>query len=394
MGFFMASPVFSIVIPTRQRHDTLKYAMQTVLDQTYQDFELIIMDNNSTDETRLVVESFQDNRIHYHYSQERLTMSENWEKGLSFAEGEFIFFLGDDDGLLPDALSVASKILQNSNVPILAWDRNTCNYWWESSILENSRNMLFIMLIEPWIIAMNSKQILGDVYRYKSSYHALPMIYSAFVHRDLIFEIMLVHGRYFCNHIPDVYSGIVNAYFSDAYLFSLRPLSISGISGHSTGVSSSFPHISDRANSTYLEEIKSRGYRLDNHPVLLTDYQCLVIQLADTLLKTKDLFFKDDDGLQLDMKNFLIHLSCSFGINPDAFEQEKLLILELADKYGIPKDEIPLPEKKLLSSGRTKGVFFGDGSPIQIQIDCRVLGISNVSEATKLAYSLLRDIED
>jgi len=76
----MTSPFFSIVIPTRQRHDTLQYAIQTVLNQSYEDFELIIMDNMSTEETRLVVESFQDDRIKYH----RSSLSFFWEMMMGY----------------------------------------------------------------------------------------------------------------------------------------------------------------------------------------------------------------------------------------------------------------------------------------------------------------------
>jgi glycosyltransferase involved in cell wall biosynthesis len=388
----MTSPFFSIVIPTRQRHDTLQYAIQTVLKQSYDDFELIIMDNMSTDETRLVVESFQDDRIKYHRSEERLTMSENWEKGLSFAEGEFIFFLGDDDGILPDALSVGARILKDSQHSILAWDRDTCCYWWKSCILKHLQNMLLIKLTEPRLVSINAKEALQRVYRFESSYHILPMIYSSFIHRDLIFEIMLVHGQYFCNDIPDVYSGIVNAYFSDSYLYSFRPLSITGVSGHSTGISSSFPHISDKASSEYSHEIKSRGYSLENHPALMTNNRSIFFQVTDTFLKTKDLFFKDDNDIQVDMKNFLIFLSGCFGYNAETFEEETSLIKELTEKYNIPSSEIPLPQKKSGSFIRYRGIDFRDGSPVGINIDCELLGINTIAEATQLAYSMLAEI--
>jgi glycosyltransferase involved in cell wall biosynthesis len=389
----MTSPLFSIVLPTRQRHNTLKYAIQTVLDQTYKDFELIVMDNKSTEETRLVVESFADDRIKYHYSEERLTMSENWEKGLSFAEGEFIFFLGDDDGMLPDALEVGARILKDSEVEILSWDRNACFYFWKDSILDYTQNILSIILTPPRFMVFDSAEALNRVYNYKASYRSLPMIYSSFIHRDLIYEVMLVHGKYFCHNVPDVYSGIVNAYFSESYLFSSRPLSMAGSSKNSTGASYAFPHISKKAMSDFNNEIQSVGGSIENHSALLTDYDHAEIKIADTFLRTKDLFFRENNEINLNFKNFLVSLSSAFGANPETYERETSLILELADKYHIPQNEVVLPKKRFEQPSRITGIFFQEnGCPSSLRIDCDIAGVNDIYKASKLAFSILGSI--
>ena len=66
----MSQVLFSIIIPTRQRHDTLKYSIQSVITQTYKEFELIVMDKFSTPETAEVVASFNDPRIKYYRATE------------------------------------------------------------------------------------------------------------------------------------------------------------------------------------------------------------------------------------------------------------------------------------------------------------------------------------
>jgi glycosyltransferase involved in cell wall biosynthesis len=73
------------------------------------------MDNFSTPETAEVVASFNDPRIKYYRATERLSMSDNWELGLSYATGEYIFVLGDDDALMPDGLEIAFNFITVSS---------------------------------------------------------------------------------------------------------------------------------------------------------------------------------------------------------------------------------------------------------------------------------------
>ena len=84
--------------PTRQRHDTLKYAMETVLAQEFDDFELVVMDNFGNPETAKVVDSFGSAKVVYRRSDEVLAMSDNRERGLAACAGEYVTVIGDDDG--------------------------------------------------------------------------------------------------------------------------------------------------------------------------------------------------------------------------------------------------------------------------------------------------------
>ena len=61
----MNRPVFSVIIATHNRYELLPKAIGSVLNQTMGDFELIVVDNGSTDDTRSVVEGIRDPRVHY-----------------------------------------------------------------------------------------------------------------------------------------------------------------------------------------------------------------------------------------------------------------------------------------------------------------------------------------
>ena len=100
----MAVPRFSIVIPTYNREDLVGYTIQSVLKQTFADFEIIVCDNCSTDDTAKVVRQHNDARVKYVKPPRHMVIADNWEFARSHASGDLIIMLGDDDALLGSAL--------------------------------------------------------------------------------------------------------------------------------------------------------------------------------------------------------------------------------------------------------------------------------------------------
>lgn len=100
----------SVIIPAYNYARFLGDAIQSVLDQTFTDFELIVVDDGSTDNTREVVDSFKDSRIRYIYQENRgLSAAEN--TGIKASHGEYIAILGADDIWLPQNLELKVKAL-------------------------------------------------------------------------------------------------------------------------------------------------------------------------------------------------------------------------------------------------------------------------------------------
>src|SRR5713226_10163236 len=89
-------PRFSVVIPTLQRSDTLRHSLATLVNQTYDDFEIVIQNNGRDSATEAVIGSFNDRRIRHFWSDTVLPMAENWEIALAKDRGEFITLVGDD----------------------------------------------------------------------------------------------------------------------------------------------------------------------------------------------------------------------------------------------------------------------------------------------------------
>jgi glycosyltransferase involved in cell wall biosynthesis len=106
-------PTVSVVIPTYNRALMLKEAIQSVLDQTYSDYEIIVVDDGSTDNTREVVNGFSDKRIIYVF-QENRGRSNARNRGISLAQGRYVAFLDADDLFLPTKLEKQVFFMENN----------------------------------------------------------------------------------------------------------------------------------------------------------------------------------------------------------------------------------------------------------------------------------------
>jgi len=95
-------PKIDIVIPTYNRSNYLKFAIDSVLKQTCQEFDLYILDNCSNDNTREVVESFSSTKVKYIVNEANLGMVGNWNRALETGGNDFLNILHDDDILEPD----------------------------------------------------------------------------------------------------------------------------------------------------------------------------------------------------------------------------------------------------------------------------------------------------
>lgn len=96
---------FSILLPTRNRLEYLRLAIESVRRQDYENWEIIVSDNDSVDDIRGFVESLADWRIIYCRTSKFVPVTENWNNALDRASGDFVLMLGDDDGLMPGYLT-------------------------------------------------------------------------------------------------------------------------------------------------------------------------------------------------------------------------------------------------------------------------------------------------
>ena len=110
----MIKPLITTIIPTYRRPHYLKKAIQSVLSQSYQNFQIWICDNASGDETAQIVAEFikNDPRVRYFCHESNVGMLKNYEFGLSLVDTDFFSFLSDDDVFLPNFYEIALEEFQ------------------------------------------------------------------------------------------------------------------------------------------------------------------------------------------------------------------------------------------------------------------------------------------
>lgn len=122
------NPTVSVIIPTYNRANLVGKAIKSVLSQTYQDFEIIVIDDGSTDNTEEVIRSFKDKKVKYikkYKKNKGISVARNI--GIKMARGKYIALLDSDDEWLPEKLDKQSKVLQSESPEVgvvCSWSYN------------------------------------------------------------------------------------------------------------------------------------------------------------------------------------------------------------------------------------------------------------------------------
>ncbi|OQB44502.1 MAG: putative glycosyltransferase EpsH [Parcubacteria group bacterium ADurb.Bin159] len=138
------NPKISIIIPVYNREKTLKECLNSVLNQTYQDYEVILVDNNSTDKTKEIIQEFQkkDKRVKYLFEVKKGAAAARY-KGEINAKGEIIL-MTDSDCIVPYnwVEEMIEPIIKNKAVAVQGLKKpakTKINYWTEHLAEEGRR---------------------------------------------------------------------------------------------------------------------------------------------------------------------------------------------------------------------------------------------------------------
>ena len=164
----------SVVVPTYNRKKLLSVAINSILNQTYKHFEIIIVDDCSTDGTKDFVLSYEDDRIKYFRNNTNIYAAESRNVGIKKSNGDFIAFLDDDDEWLPNKLEKQIRLFDNSKVGLVYSSIEL--FFKKTNIVYNTRPLLRgevykNLLIKNYVgatpSAMIRKEALNDILDYK-----------------------------------------------------------------------------------------------------------------------------------------------------------------------------------------------------------------------------------
>lgn len=371
---------FTVIIPTRERGDTLQSSIRTCVGQDYDNLEVIVSDNCSTDNTREIVESFDDPRIRYINTGKRIGMSGNWEFALAHVTGGYLTFLGDDDGLLPGAVATVNAIIQDTGC--VAITSNNAAYHWPSQD-ETRRNRLTIPL-QDGLERRNSKDTLLQVIRHQRSYRELPWLYGGFASHEVVQRAMHPDGTFFRSRYPDIYSAVALSCVADSYCYLSRPFAVNGASRHSTGTAQFVTGGSARPRQEFESE--------DNIPVHvdLSVSPAFALLIAESVLQAKECIEGARD-LPLDFEAVLAEAVREATYrSADVYNQIIEAVRETAGKHGLDEFARNLISRSENRPRAPTTPIYGRNLVRQVAVvDCAEYGVQDVFAASQLCHQVL-----
>jgi glycosyltransferase involved in cell wall biosynthesis len=375
--------MFTIVIPTRERCKTLKYALQTCIDQQYENFEIIVSDNFSQDNTKATVDTFDDPRIRYINPGRRVSMSENFDFALKHVKDGFVMFIGDDDGIYPNAIEHVNKIVNEHNVKAVL--SSVSGYVWPNHPDISKRNNLCWSAGNEIEIRQSSEWI-KKFLNFESIYtFDLVGLYMAFVHTDVI--KLVTKGEFFFRSItPDAYSAFACTAAVKQYAYSQRPFCIAGASASSNGAS----------YLTQENKVESDMFLKENNIQFhskLRNCPSFKVIASEAFLQFKDVFPEYASNYFLDIKKLLAITLHEGGVNDVTKTMIKNAVKEMALENKIDLDTLKWesPKKSFTMShflSKVKNSIPKMTKYVSIN-DAREFSVFNVYDAAKVGNTLM-----
>ncbi|MDA1280202.1 MAG: glycosyltransferase family A protein [Chloroflexi bacterium] len=201
----MNRPLFSIVIPTRSRSRYLKYALQSCLTQQFDDYEIVVSDNNSTDDTAKVTREMATERVRYVHTGRDLSCTDSFEFGVSQARGEYVLLLADDEAYKPTALKRLKTVIDRTDTKVVSFGRTSYIY---PSPDGETGNTLLVRPFTGRVARLSAEALLKLAFslRQFEEYYfgrALPLSVKTAVRRDVIDAIVKQVGCFQLPPTPD-----------------------------------------------------------------------------------------------------------------------------------------------------------------------------------------------
>lgn len=391
---------FTVVIPTRERCDTLEHSLRTCVIQDYDNLEILVSDNFSQDRTREVVESYRDPRIRYINTGKRVSMTDNFEFALSHVRPEgYVIYIGDDDGLLPNAIRDINDVVNQTGTQVLRW---SLPYYWWPNIKSSLVNQLIIPSLRSGINVRNSTITIQDILSFRTPYTVfLPLMYQySAINYEVIRKIRESSERFYHSITPDVYSGFAIAGAVDSFVYSEKPYAIGGVSQHSNGASAMGLSLGAPTQKYFSEN------NLPFHPGLVFCPGSIPPLVIECFMQARDhLSFFRQFTVDMEKMLFLMMKEASPKAQ-DLYMAVKDAVLQLGQMHNIPEAAqraITANPKREPGSGRKLTVrnlvnagmqmtrlFVADIRKGDFYLDCSSLNVNNIYDASLLCHHLLR----
>jgi hypothetical protein len=226
------TPRFSILIPTRNRAHYLGGALTSALAQTHRDYEIVVSDCNSRDETEAVVRRLADGRVRLVNPGHDLSMAAHWEFALSHARGEYVALLCDDDAFRPDLLDAVDARLARHHDDIVMWNAHA--YWHADHPEPAERGIARAYPVTGAAFALAPERLLRHAFALGSTQY-LPRMLNSCTRRAVLERAGAAAGGLFWGTCPDFSSAVLQLAWAERVTFIDQPLAIWGVGKDSIG---------------------------------------------------------------------------------------------------------------------------------------------------------------
>lgn len=231
---------FSVLLPTRNRLELLKYAVETVRRQDYDDWEIIVSDNYSEEDIAGYVRSLGEPRIKYYRTDSFVPVTDNWNNALEKSSGDYVIMLGDDDCLMKRFFTTIKSLIDTYKNPDFIYT-NAYMYAYPGVLPDFPDGFLkpynyapfFKLSTEPfWLRKDRALDLVHQSLNFK-----MPLTYNmqhSIVNRSFI-DALKSKGNFFQSPYPDFYATNAMLLKAERILICPYPLVTVGVSPKSHG---------------------------------------------------------------------------------------------------------------------------------------------------------------
>lgn len=228
---------YSIIIPVRNALEYAKDCIQSVLMQDYNNYEIIVSDNHSTDSVAKYVQSLKNPSIRLIKPESSLGMVDHFEFALSQAQGEWIIFLGADDGLQPYFFDLCNMLIEQAQKMGLRVINGPRAYFFWDGCEGIYGDIKISYAARSCFYKKNAKVSLLNSLIGIKEYFDLPQMYTtSVVHRSVVDKVKEQQGgKFYTSLTPDANGAANICTLETHYMESLIPLGWVGTSPKSNG---------------------------------------------------------------------------------------------------------------------------------------------------------------
>lgn len=290
-------PFFSVIIPTRNRAHLLTHALQSALNQTFDEYEIVVSDNCSQDDTAGVVQEVGGSRVRYVRPDRTLSMPDHWEFAVDQARGQYVTYLCDDDAWSPQALQRAADAIARHQSKLVAL--YSAIYYGSNWFDAAYRNSILMQAPQEGKERLcRSSETLTQLFTCRIAFEA-PRMLNSFCHRDTLLEVRAECQRLFLM-CPDYSFAAFILTKVPTWVYIEEPLHLQGV--FAEGIGSTQYYNRGEPSREFIREFDESKLlkRVPMEAPVVTNF------IAETLLRCKEVMASKLAGYEINQEQYFI----------------------------------------------------------------------------------------